>query len=158
MTEVGVMDLETIPRDEALRLMATVPVGRIVFTVRALPAVLPVNFVLDGGDVVVRTGPGSKLSAALRNAVVAFQVDRISEQTQSGWSVTITGRAEEIRDRTRIARLDGILRSWAGGDRDHFIRIPTELVSGRRLPPAPVETDATEPIKSTKSAAVRFRG
>jgi uncharacterized protein len=88
----------------------------------------------------VRTGPGSKLSAAVRNAIVAFQVDRISEQTRSGWSVTITGRAEEVGDGGRIRRLRDVLRCWADGERDHFICIPMELVSGRRLPPAPART------------------
>lgn len=35
-------------------------------------AVLPVNFLINDGLIVLRTGEGSKLSAALRNAVVAF--------------------------------------------------------------------------------------
>jgi len=127
------MELQVIPRDEALRLVASVPVGRVVFTLRALPAVLPVNFVLDGDAIVFRTAPGSKLTAAVRNAVVAFQVDQIDPQTQTGWSVLVTGRAGEIHDPAEIARLRARLKPWAPGEREHFIRIPTDLVSGRRL-------------------------
>ncbi len=130
---VKTMELQVIPRDEALRLVASVPVGRVVFTLRALPAVLPVNFVLDGDAIVFRTAPGSKLTAAVRNAVVAFQVDQIDPQTQTGWSVLVTGRAGEIHDPAEIARLRARLKPWAPGEREHFIRIPTDLVSGRRL-------------------------
>jgi hypothetical protein len=37
--------------------------------------VRPVNFCLDGDDIVIRTAAGSKLAAATRRAVVAFEVD-----------------------------------------------------------------------------------
>jgi hypothetical protein len=127
------MNLHVLPRDEAIRLLASVPFGRIVFTVRALPAIQPVNFVLDGEDVVIRTGTGSKLTAAVRNAIVAFEADEIDPIAHTGWSVTITGRAAEIRDPDQIARLDPRLRPWAAGERGRFIRIPAELVHGRRL-------------------------
>jgi nitroimidazol reductase NimA-like FMN-containing flavoprotein (pyridoxamine 5'-phosphate oxidase superfamily) len=127
------MDLQVIPRDEALRLLASAPVGRVVFTLRALPAVLPVNFVLDDDAVVIRTSPGSKLTAAVRNAIVAFQVDEIDPETHAGWSVLVTGRAREIRDPAEVARLRPKLQPWASGEREHLIRIPAELVSGRRL-------------------------
>ena len=117
---VKTMELQVIPRDEALRLVASVPVGRVVFTLRALPAVLPVNFVLDGDAIVFRTAPGSKLTAAVRNAVVAFQVDQIDPQTQTGWSVLVTGRAGEIHDPAEIARLRARLKPWAPGEREHL--------------------------------------
>src|SRR5918995_1902393 len=71
--------LEVLSREESLDLLASVPLGRIVITQRALPAILPVNFVLDHGSVVIRTGEGSKLAVATPRAVVAFQVDRVDE-------------------------------------------------------------------------------
>lgn len=37
-------------RAECLSLLRTVPVGRIVFTECALPAIQPVNFTLDGAS------------------------------------------------------------------------------------------------------------
>ena len=55
--------------------MASVPVGRIIYTRRALPAVELVNFALDHGDIVIRTDRGGKLAAAARGAVVAFEAD-----------------------------------------------------------------------------------
>ena len=56
--------LEILGDDECLALLQTTPVGRIVFTHQALPAVQPVNYALDGQDVIIRTSPGSKRAAA----------------------------------------------------------------------------------------------
>ena len=39
--------LKQLSRDECLTLMASVPVGRVIYTRRALPAVDLVNFALD---------------------------------------------------------------------------------------------------------------
>ena len=126
--------LERLPDYECLRLMASVPVGRIVYTRQAMPAVEPVNFVLDGGDIVIRTDPGGKLAAATRRAVVAFETDDIDPALQAGWSVTAIGRSREVTDPADIARLRQIgLRTWVPGKREHFIRITPEILNGRRL-------------------------
>jgi uncharacterized protein len=130
------MNLQPISPAESIRLLASVPVGRIVFTVRALPAVRPVNFVVDDGSVIIRTGPGSKLTAAVRNAVVAFQADEIDPVGHTGWSVTVTGRVQEIRDPAERDRLRPLVTPWASGEKEHFLRIVPELVSGVRLSPA----------------------
>ena len=71
--------------------MGSVPVGRIAYTRQALPAVEPVNFALDRGDIVVKTDEGSKLAAATRNAVVAFEADCVEPDEHAGWSVTVVG-------------------------------------------------------------------
>ena len=69
-------------RQESLRLMAKVSVGRIVFTRQALPAVLPVNFSLDDADaVLLRTSATSDLVRAIDGAVVAFEADDVD----AGW-------------------------------------------------------------------------
>lgn len=39
---------EQLDRSEALRLLGTVPLGRVVFTHQALPAIRPVNHVVEG--------------------------------------------------------------------------------------------------------------
>ncbi|GAA3938983.1 pyridoxamine 5'-phosphate oxidase family protein [Actinomadura viridis] len=126
---------EPLARDECLRLMATVPVGRVVYTDRALPAIQPVNFVLDDGrDVIIRTERGSALAAALRGAIVAFQADDIDTVLATGWSVTVVGPATHVTCPAEIARLDRLpLRPWAPGRREHYVRIAARYVSGRRV-------------------------
>lgn len=127
-------ELEVLTPTESLRLLGSVPVGRIVFTDRALPAIQPVNFVLDDHAIVIRAGEGSKLAAAIRNAVVAFQADSFDPEYRQGWSVTAVGHAQEVVDPLERNRLDALpLHPWAPGARDHLIRIPVELVHGRRI-------------------------
>jgi uncharacterized protein len=123
-----------LSRDGCLTLMASVPVGRIIYTRRALPAVELVNFALDEGDIVIRTDGNSKLAAATRGAVVAFEADQVDLAGQSGWSVTAIGPSREVTDPGELARLRTIgLRSWAPGERDHFIRISPVMLNGQRL-------------------------
>jgi hypothetical protein len=126
--------LEVLSGTECLRLLATVPIGRICYTRQALPAVEPVNFALSDGTIVIRTDGGGKLTAAIRRAVVAFQADDIDPVRRSGWSVTVVGRCEDVTDAAEVARLHGLgLEPWAPGIRDHFIRVRPGIVTGRRL-------------------------
>jgi hypothetical protein len=83
--------LTQLSRGECLRLMGSVAVGRIVYTRQALPAVELVNFALDHGEIVVKTDGGSKLAAATRNAVVAFEADYVEPGKHVCWSVTVVG-------------------------------------------------------------------
>jgi uncharacterized protein len=126
--------LEHLSRHECMRLLGSVPVGRIVYTRQALPAVELVNFALDGGDIVIRTDSGGKLAAATRGAVVAFEADHADAAGQAGWSVTIVGYSRAVTDSAEIRRLNRIeLVPWAPGERDHYIRISPSIVNGRRL-------------------------
>ena len=84
--------LEVLSRAECLDLLGRVSIGRVGCSTGALPTVLPVNFVVDGESVVIRTAPGSKLDAATRHAVVAFEADDIDPVYHSGWSVLATGQ------------------------------------------------------------------
>jgi len=126
--------LTPLDRAECLTLLATRPIGRLVFTYRALPDVLPVNYVLDGESVIIRLGSGSTAATATRDSVVAFEVDDVDVSARIGWSVIIVGRAEEITDlvELRAAQVLGLV-PWAGDWRDHFIRISMEKLTGRRL-------------------------
>lgn len=124
-----------LPRQECLRLMAEVPLGRIVYTCRALPAVLPVTFSLDAdGAVLLRTAAGSDLVRAMEGAVVAFEVDDVDAARQSGWSVVVTGAATVVTDpveHQRLSRTGPV--SWVPAPQEVFIRIAPELITGREL-------------------------
>ena len=126
--------LEQLSRAECLRLVGQVPLGRIVYTRQALPAVELVNFALDDGDIIIRTDSSGKLAAATRGAVVAFEADSTDLATHAGWSVTIVGYSRAVTDDAEIRHLEEAdLVPWAPGKRDHFIRISPEIVNGRRL-------------------------
>ncbi|WP_079165892.1 pyridoxamine 5'-phosphate oxidase family protein [Streptomyces sp. NRRL S-31] len=124
-----------LDRPACLRLLGGVPVGRVVYTERALPAVLPVNFRLDAdSSVVLRTSAGSDLVRAVDGAVVAFEADEFDAVTRSGWSVVVTGRAALVTDPAERERLAGSgLDSWMPVRDGVFVRIASDMVSGRRL-------------------------
>ncbi|ADG90194.1 pyridoxamine 5'-phosphate oxidase [Thermobispora bispora] len=126
--------LEILTREECLKLLASTPIGRIVFTDRALPAVQPVNFCLHEGLIVIRTTATSRLAMAARNTIVAFEGDHFDIETRTGWSVTAVGHARGVTDPEELERLSKLpLIPWAPGVREHYIVISPEQVSGRRL-------------------------
>src|SRR6478609_4172457 len=97
--------LELLTEDECLKLVEHRPIGRVAVTVGALPAVFPVNFCLIGRDAVFRTASGTKLQAALKESVVAFQVDDFDAEGDRGWSVLLVGKATELRP-LELSRLE----------------------------------------------------
>lgn len=121
--------------DECLRLIAGRHVGRIAISEPGGPLVFPVNYVVDDGTVLFRTGVGSKLGAADQLEEVAFQVDHVDVAQRSGWSVLVRGRLVEVVDGDEVDRLVELpLHAFAGGDRDHYVRVLPRAISGRRIP------------------------
>jgi hypothetical protein len=126
--------LEHLSQYECLRLMGSVPVGRIVYTRQALPAVELVNFTLLDGEIVIRTDGGGKLAAATRGVVVAFEADSVDAAGGTGWSVTVVGHSRAVTDAEEIRRLQRVApMPWAPGRHDHFIRVSAVFVTGRRI-------------------------
>ncbi|MFC8244573.1 pyridoxamine 5'-phosphate oxidase family protein [Streptomyces chartreusis] len=126
---------------EAMRLLGSVSLGRIVFTRHALPTIRPVNHVLIDGDIVIRTHEGASLTAHTRRAdsagvVVAYEADAIDEDTHLGWSVVATGYARLVTDPHELARYRALLRPWVQNTMDYAVRIRPDLLSGIRLTPA----------------------
>ena len=136
--EIDRNGLEVLDREECLRLLATATLGRLAITAGALPVVLPVNFCLVGDRILFRTVAGSRLDAATRDAVVAFEVDDIERRSGTGWSVMVTGVAGPAADLVRLAELAGAdIPRWAPFGRERIIEVTTEMISGRRFASAP---------------------
>jgi hypothetical protein len=133
--------------DEALRLLGSVSVGRIVFTRHALPTIRPVNHLLDNGDIVIRTHEGAALTSRTRKSddagvVVAYEADDIDPDTHLGWSVVVTGYARLVTDPHELVRYRALLHPWVQDQTmDHAVRIHPDLVTGVRLIAADGSTD-----------------
>ncbi|MFG2616461.1 pyridoxamine 5'-phosphate oxidase family protein [Streptomyces sp. NPDC048507] len=130
--------MEELGTDEALQLLGTAEMGRIVFTRHALPAVRPVNHVLDAGDIIVRVQDGSTLAALLATqqdagVVVAYEADDIDPGEHLGWSVVATGYATAVTDPDEIERYVRLLEPWAVAGASRAIRIRPDLITGFRL-------------------------
>ncbi|KOT40690.1 pyridoxamine 5'-phosphate oxidase [Streptomyces caelestis] len=125
----------SLDRQECLRLLAEAPVGRVVYTRQALPAVLPVNFTLDtDSSVALCTSAASDLVRAVDGVVVAFEADDFDAGNRSGWSVVVTGRAAVVTDPAEHERLLRTgPRSWMPMRDGVFVRIEAEMVKGREL-------------------------
>jgi hypothetical protein len=73
--------LVVLDRSECLRLLATVPVGRLIFTAGALPTVKMMNFVHDVGpdrdeQVALTRGPGHERQGTVGGEGVDISHDR----------------------------------------------------------------------------------
>lgn len=126
--------LEVLSREECLRLLISVRIGRLVFTDRALPAVQPVAFAVDRDSVVLRVPEGSAVLAA-HDSIVAFEADDVAGDLREGWTVTVVGRACELSDALGLARAKELpLPSRGWGPQDRYLSIAMEVMSGRRIP------------------------
>lgn len=126
--------IEVVDQAECVRLLRSVSFGRLVWTVDAMPVVQPVNFVIRGDTVVVRTASESKLAVAAINHVVAFEADQIDTQTRAGWSVTVVGRSYEMVDPADLEELALIgPEAWGRPASARVIAIRIERITGRWL-------------------------
>jgi nitroimidazol reductase NimA-like FMN-containing flavoprotein (pyridoxamine 5'-phosphate oxidase superfamily) len=126
--------LEILERDECMRLLEHSTIGRIAVVVDGRPFIFPVNFAVEGATVVLRTDPGTKLHGA-RSGPVAFECDGTETMYHGGWSVLITGVAEEAHDADLLHLRHVRLGPWGPGPKSTWLRIRPETISGRRLPP-----------------------
>lgn len=124
--------LRDMDHDECVRLLKTQRVGRIAFTDDSGPDVLPVNYVMDGDDVLFATTGYGAIARAATGARVAFEVDEIDDYNEGGWSVVIRGRAAR---ESPFDLPEERPHPWADGSRTYTVRIKADTISGRRLIP-----------------------
>jgi hypothetical protein len=125
--------LEVLSQEECRALLEQETIGRVGVSVDALPAILPVNYSVVDGGIVFRTGEGTKFRAALDHTIVAFEVDHSDPNREDGWSVLAVGVAAPFDASPEILRSAAMPTPWAGGSREHLVRIRPEVISGRRV-------------------------
>ena len=132
--------LERLDEGECLRLISPGGVGRIAFTGRFGPTVLPVNYRLHEGTIVFRTKQDGPTDEDLRTGIdnaeykVAFEIDEFSVPAREGWSVLIQGPAHHVASEAeRAAVLEAGVQPWAGGPKELFLRITPSRITGRRI-------------------------
>ncbi|WP_150242657.1 helix-turn-helix domain-containing protein [Nocardiopsis quinghaiensis] len=135
-TAVPEPETRTLTAEECLALLEPGGVGRVAFTDSAgtAPVVLPVNYVLSDGTVVFRTAADGVIGRHVPGPM-GFEVDRIDGAMSEGWSVLVAGRARRVGDGAELAALRGhrFPRPWAGGEREAWIRVEPEGITGRRV-------------------------
>lgn len=126
--------LDILERAECLELLGQSVLGRVALSVGALPTILPINFRLIDDHVVFRTGVGSKLDAATRGAVIAFEVDDFDAVDHTGWSVVVTGIAQESPPGGWAGPVvSTAIPRWAPSGASRILFLSTDIISGRRI-------------------------
>ncbi len=130
-------ELLVLSRRECIAYLQGQNVGRVVFTERALPAVMPVSYAVLDDALVMSTAAGSRLAVAARGGVLAFEVDHLDPVTRTGWSVVVTALPEAVIAPQDRARVSLVLDSWAPGSHDLLLRLPLTVITGRRIESTP---------------------
>jgi nitroimidazol reductase NimA-like FMN-containing flavoprotein (pyridoxamine 5'-phosphate oxidase superfamily) len=132
--------LEELDEAECLRLITPGGIGRIAYSGRYGPTVLPVNYKLYEGTIVFRTAQDSPTDEDLRTGIahaeykVAFEIDDIDSAAREGWSVLVQGPVHHVEsDAERASVLEAGVEIWPGGDRELFLRIVPSRITGRRI-------------------------
>ncbi|GGJ06619.1 helix-turn-helix domain-containing protein [Streptomyces brasiliensis] len=120
--------------DECRSLLSAHGVGRLAVPMDSGPVIVPVNYDVVDDAIVFRTAEGTTPALA-DSRPVAFEVDRIDDAFSQGWSVLVRGRARTVTDPDEESRLTARAYSlpWAGGERDVWVRVEPETVTGRRI-------------------------
>lgn len=124
-----------LSEQECFELLRTTTVGRIGFVHEGRVLIIPVNFLVDGRDIVIRTAPDGPLSTLPSSPVlVAFEIDHHDDLAASGWSVLLNGSVEAISEE-QLASVPGAASRlpWAEGDRSLPLRLTPDAISGRRV-------------------------
>ena len=124
-----------LTRDECWQLLREASLGRVVFTMNALPAIRPVNHIVEEGAIIIRSQLGSAITghASPDGAVVCYEADDIDSAQHTGWSVIATGIARLIQDPGLVDRYCRTLESWTALSADQVIAIVPEMLTGVRL-------------------------
>jgi hypothetical protein len=121
---------------ESWRLLGSVSLGRVVFTMKAMPAIRPVNHLVDDETIIIRSHLGAAIvgrAAAGDGAVVCYEADDLDPVRHTGWSVIATGMARLVREPAAITRYEQLLEPWAAGQMDYVISIKPQTITGIRL-------------------------
>ena len=118
--------------DACWRLLRESEIGRLAVLVGNHPEIFPVNYAVDAGTIVIRTGSGTKLAALAEGPPVAFEIDGYDAATQVVWSVVVKGRAEVVHGFTQLLdTADVPVYPWQPARKNHFVRIVADEVTGR---------------------------
>lgn len=124
--------LRVLDEADCWRRLGASPVGRLAFAVADEIEIFPVNYVVDGSDVVFRTSAGTKLAGLALAPPVAFEVDGYDEDYDEVWSVIAKGQARRIDRSDELERAEQLgLRPWLPSPKPFFIRLEHLTVTGR---------------------------
>jgi hypothetical protein len=144
-----------LPAPECLRLLALSAkaggIGRLGVATDHAPVVIPINFTLRDGQVLVRVGNGF-LTQAASGHLVAFETDHVGDRT--AWSVLVRGLAT-LTEAPTESELSAAAHPLVPEPGDMVLAIRPDVLSGRQfnLVSGPAERSAAKPAFSNSFVA-----
>lgn len=119
--------------DECWERLRRTEFGRLAYHLADEVHIAPINYAIDGEDIVFRTAEGSKLLGVVMNKDVAFEIDEVDEEAEEAWSVIVRGTARileghEARDADNLR-----LRPWVDTRKFNVVSIAVDELSGRQF-------------------------
>ena len=110
-------------------LLQTTSVGRLAWVDADGPVVVPVNFSVSRGTILVRTAAYSSMTREVDDSRVALEVDALDATDRTGWSVLVRGVARVLFEPASTEAPT----AWPSGTKSATVRIRPTRVTGRRL-------------------------
>jgi hypothetical protein len=127
-------EVQNLEHHECWAMLRTVSVGRLAVLADGRPDIFPINYTVDAGTLVFRTGEGTKLSGASGDAAVALEADGVDPATGLAWSVVVKGAGRVVTGTEEVLETSQLyLVPWQAGRKDAFVRITPDAVTGRRF-------------------------
>jgi nitroimidazol reductase NimA-like FMN-containing flavoprotein (pyridoxamine 5'-phosphate oxidase superfamily) len=131
------MVIEHLADSECLELLGAARVGRLAYTGRYGPTVLPVVYKLHEGSIVFHTFRDTFTEEDLRTGIadaeyhVAFEIEQIDPEALEGWTVLVTGPAHHVDTE---AEYESIIEAGADplpeAEAEHLIRVKLHSITG----------------------------
>jgi uncharacterized protein len=87
---MGFLEGDPLSDEQCMTLLSRAQLGRVALSLRALPVVVPVRYMLSDGPLLF-TATGEELTKALYGNIAALQADGFDEDSGRRWSVFATG-------------------------------------------------------------------
>ncbi|WP_152188674.1 pyridoxamine 5'-phosphate oxidase family protein [Georgenia satyanarayanai] len=126
------MTLEVLDQRACRQLLDQVSVAWLAHCAGGPVHLVPVNFVVHGDEVVVRSDYGRSLTAVVEGRLITLAAGHFDEETRTGWSVTVTGRAHLLGDEL-VNPGAPAADVWADLASTVPVAVPMTEVTGRRV-------------------------
>ena len=131
--------LERLDERECLQLIGGERLGRLAYTGRFGPTVLPVPYKLHEGSIVFRVTQDTFTEEDLRTGIahaeyqVAFEVDQYDPETLDGWVVLVVGPAHYVdTEAERAPIISAGDDPWTEAESEQLMRVQPTRIGGRR--------------------------
>lgn len=126
------MSLEVLGPRACRRLLDHVSVAWLAHCADGTVHMVPVNFAVHGTEIVIHSAYGRSLTAVVEGRLLTVAAGDFDEETRTGWSVTVTGRAHLVGDPLVNPRAPAA-EVWADLSSTVPVAVAMTEVTGRRV-------------------------